>query len=299
MSLEAFIAKVQKFEIRIRRAVNSQMHGNFRSVFKGSGLEFADIREYQYGDDLRLVDWNNSAKGHGTYVKVFREEKEQTVFFMTDVSASQEVGDTTRSKLATAKEITGVLALSAIQEASHVGLFCFSDEKEKYIKPSNKLSHGYQLVVELFRLKPQSIKTNLAKAILFALDLLKRRSLVFLISDFIDTNYEAHLKSLARKHDLVVIHLYDERETNLPRLGIVPLFDTESRRTLWMNTSSSSFRDMMKDIFEDNRKKLEQLCRENKANYIAIESKEDYVPKLIKLFKVRNRQGLFSEAEVN
>ncbi len=300
MVLQEFLARIHKFEIRIRKAVNGSMHGNFRSVFKGSGLEFADVREYQYGDDLRLIDWNTTAKGHGTYVKIFREEKEQTVFFMVDVSASQQVGSSERSKLDTTKEICAVLSLSAIQEASHVGLYCFSDRKERYIKPSNSIKHGYQIIVELFKLKPESLKTDLSKAILFALDILRRKSVVILISDFIDKDYEHPLKALARKHDLVVIHLYDQRETNLPRLGIVPVYDTESRRTVWMNTSSNRFRNFIRDIFQTNRQTLEQLCKEYRANYIAINSTEDYVPKLIKLFKVRNqRSNAFSEPEVN
>jgi uncharacterized protein (DUF58 family) len=288
-TIQQFLSKLYKYEIRIRKAVNAQMHGNFRSVFKGSGLEFSDLRLYQYGDDIRLIDWNTSAKGHGTFVKIFREEKEQTVFFMVDVSASQQVGSSTRSKLDTTKEICGVLALSAIKEASHVGMFCFSDQKEKYIKPANSIKHGYQIILELFRLKPNSLRTDLAKSIAFALNSLKRRSLVILISDFIDVNYEYHLKAMARKHDLVVIHLYDQRETNLPKLGIVPVFDTESRRTVWMNTSSSRFRQFFQNIFYTNQQTLEQLCREHKANYIAIDTNEDYVPKLIRLFKVRNR----------
>ncbi len=294
MPVEDFLAKIRKYEIRIRKAVNTQMQGSFSSVFKGSGLEFADIREYQYGDDLRLVDWNNTAKGHGTYVKVFKEEKEQIVFFLLDVSASQDIGSTGQTKIDTAKELCAVLALSAIQEASHVGLCCYSDQKEKYIKPSNKLKNGYQIVVELFRLKPISVKTNLSKAILFTLNILKRKSLVFVISDFIDQDYQRHLKALARKHDLVVLHLYDQRETNIPQLGIIPIYEAENKRTVWINTSSSEFRDKMKETFTDNRQKLEQFCKELKADYMSIESKEDYVPQLIKLFKIRNKSATFS-----
>ena len=292
MPFQDFLAKVIKYEIRIRKAVSTQMQGSFRSVFKGSGLEFADIREYQYGDDLRLVDWNNTAKGHGTYVKVFREEKEQTVFFLVDVSASQGVGVAGQSKLDAVKEICAVLAMSAIQEASHVGMCCFSDQKEKYIKPSNKLKHGYQIAVELFKLKPESVKTDLSKAILFTLNLLKRKSLVFVLSDFIDQNYDRHLKALARKHDVIVLHLYDELETKLPNLGIIPLYIAEQKRTVWVNTSSSDFQEKMQEIFNENRQKIEQLCKELQANYLSIESKEDYVPKLIKLFKIRNRTAV-------
>jgi uncharacterized protein (DUF58 family) len=287
MNPNEFLSKLYKYEIKIRKAVTSQMRGNFHSIFKGSGLEFSDLRLYQYGDDVRLIDWNTSAKGHGTYIKIFKEEKEQTVFFVVDVSASQNVGRSDRSKLDTIKEISGVLTLSAIKEASHVGLLCFSDQKEKYIKPANTLKHGYRTILELFKLKTESAGTNLKKMILFTLDVLKRRSLVILVSDFIDTGYEENLKALARRHDLIVIHLYDQRETNLPRLGIIPVFDTESRKTIWVNASSNWFRNRMKNLFEKNSEQLDQICKQNRANYLAIDASEDYVPKLIKLFRVR------------
>lgn len=285
--MENLLAKLQKYEIRIRKAVNSQMHGNFRSVFKGSGLEFTDLRLYQYGDDIRLIDWNTSAKGHGTFIKIFKEEKEQTVFFMVDVSASQEVGSAQRSKLDTTREICGVLALSAIKEASHVGLYCFSDKKEKYMPPASSLKHGYQMILELFRLQPDSPKTDLAAALGFVLNILKRRSVIILISDFIDTGYEKNLKALANRHDLVVIHLYDQREVNLPRLGIIPVFDTESRRTVWVNTSSPRFRARMRGVFQENQQQLELLCKQFRANYLAVDSGKDFVPALIQLFRVR------------
>ncbi len=285
--MDEFLFKLRNFDIRIRKAVNSQMRGSFRSVFKGTGLEFSDLRTYQYGDDVRAIDWNVSSKGHGTFVKVFREEKDQTVFFVVDVSASQQVGPSNRDKLAATKEICGVLALSAIREASHVGMYCFSDQKERYIKPENGMKTGYQLILSLFKLQPQSSKTNIADALLFTLNCLKRRSVVILLSDFIDHQYEHNLKALAKKHDLVVIHLYDQREVNLPRLGIIPVYDTESGQTVWVNTSSASFRSQLRDTFRQNQARLEQLCRQYNANYLALDSQEDFVPKLIDLFRVR------------
>ena len=286
--MKDILNKLNKYEIKIRKAVNSLSHGNFHSVFKGSGLEFADLRSYQYGDDIRSIDWNSTAKGHDTYVKIFKEEKEQTVFLMVDVSASQETGILNKQKIDVAKEIGGVLALSAIKEASHVGLYCFTDQKELYIKPKKSIHNEYRVISELFKLKPLSTKTNLSGAITFALNLIKRRSVIILISDFIDTNYENHLKALARKHDLVVIHLYDDREVHLPSLGIIPVLDKETKRTHWVNTSSSIFRKNLRDAFENNRSNLATICRQNNANYIDIESKEDFVHRLIQLFRSRN-----------
>ena len=285
--MDEFLAKLRNFDIRIRKAVNSQMRGSFRSVFKGTGLEFSDLRTYQYGDDVRAIDWNVSSKGHGTFVKVFREEKDQTVFFMVDVSASQQVGPRHRDKLEATKEVCGVLALSAIREASHVGMYCFSDQKEKYIKPANGLKTGYQLIMSLYKLQPESTRTSIADALLFTLNILKRRSVVILLSDFIDLSYEHNLKAMAKKHDLVVIHLYDQREVNLPRLGIIPVHDTETGRTVWVNTSSTAFRKGLQETFRHNQGRLERLCKQYNASYLALDSQEDFVPKLVELFRVR------------
>lgn len=285
--MENIISKLNKYEIKIRKAVNSEMRGSFQSVFKGSGLEFSDLRTYQYGDDVRTIDWITTAKGHGAYVKIFKEEKEQTVFFMLDVSSSQEVGQVGRLKIDTSKEICGVLALSAIKEAGHVGLYCFSNQKELYFKPANGMKHGYQLILSMFKMKPASQLTDIPNALGFALNMLKRRSVVIMISDFQDENYEHNLKALARKHDLVVIHIYDQREISLPSLGIIPVLDKESKQTVWLNTSSRNFKREMKSVFEENQKRLEKLCKQHNANYLAIDSREDYVPKLIQLFRVR------------
>ena len=284
---ELFLGKLRKYEIRMRKAVTSERHGNFHSVFKGSGLEYDDLRLYQYGDDVRAIDWNTSAKGHGTFIKIFKEDKEQTAFFMLDVSASQQVGEASRLKIDIAKEICGVLTLSAIQEASRVGLLCFSDRNERYVRPSDGMKHGYSVLSEIYKLVPESTKTSISEAILVALNVLKRRSLIFLISDFIDVNYQHNLKALARKHDLIVIHLYDLRETSLPRLGIIPLYDAEKQRTTWVNTSSKQYREDMANRFQSRSVELEKLCHQNRADYISINTQEDYVPALIRLFKVR------------
>lgn len=265
------------------------MQGDFRSIFKGSGLEFDDVRPYQYGDDIRTIDWNVSAKGHGTFVKTFREEKEQTVFFILDVSASEDIGNPGRTKADVAKEICGVLALSSVKESSHVGLICYSDVKEKYFKPSKGHSQAYEIIFALTALKPRSLKTNLSRAIAFALNIIKRRSVVILISDFIDEGYFHNLRSLARRHDLVVIQVSDKRETRLPRLGIIPIIDKESRRTLWINTSFGDFREKVIRRYHDRKSELELFSRKHQINFVAIDTEEDYVPKLLKVFKLRNK----------
>ncbi len=287
INLKELLKKLRNYEIRIRKAVNQQMHGDFHSVFKGSGLEFDDIREYQYGDDVRNIDWNVTAKGHGTFIKTFKEEKEQTVFFLLDVSASQDIGREGMKKIDVAKEILGVLALSALREQNNVGVFCFSDIKERYIKPGKGIKYAYEIISTVYKLHPISLKTNLNKALSYVLNTVKKRSVVILISDFIDENYEKNIKALANKHDLVVIQLSDRREAKLPRLGIIPVYDKENKKTIWINTSSSEFRNSITHKFNLNKNLLKDICKKSNSSYLQIFNNEDYVNKLIKLFQVR------------
>jgi uncharacterized protein (DUF58 family) len=287
--MRELLKKLRNFEIQIRKAINSHMQGDFHSVFKGTGLEFDDVRPYQYGDDIRTIDWNVTAKGHGTFVKTFKEEKEQTVFFILDVSASEDIGSPGKTKADIGKEICGVLALSAVKESSHVGLICFSDVKEKYLKPTKGHGQAYQIISALVNLTPKSLKTNLSKAIAFALNTIKRRSVIILISDFIDDGYFDNLRALARRHDLVVIQISDKRETRLPKLGIIPVLDKETRRTLWINTSFGDFRHKISSRHDARKKELEQFSRKHQINFISLDTEEDYVPRLLKLFKVRNK----------
>lgn len=287
--MKELIKRLRKYEIRIRKAINSQMQGDFHSIFKGSGLEFDDIRPYQYGDDIRTIDWNVSAKGHGTYVKTFREEKEQTIFFILDVSASQNIGTPGKTKVDISREICGVLALSGAKESSQLGLICFSDERELFLKPAKGTVQAYQMIYSLASLRPKSQKTNLNKAITFALNSIKRRSVIIMISDFIDEGYLHSLKSLARRHDLVMIRVSDKRETQLPKLGIIPVQDKESHKTLWVNTSFGDFRNRISEHHGARVRELADFSRKHQINFVTIDTHEDYVPKLLKLFKVRNK----------
>jgi uncharacterized protein (DUF58 family) len=206
------------------------------------------------------------------------------------VSASQNIGTKGKTKFDTGREICGVLSLSAVKESSHVGLIGYSDQRELYIKPTKGTSQAYQIIHGLIHLKPQSLKTNLNKAIAFVLNAIKRRSVVILISDFIDDEeYFDNLKALARRHDLVMIHLSDKRETKLPKLGIVPVVDKESKKTLWVNTSFSDFRQKISARLTDRKTMLEKFSRKHQINFLSLDTDEDYVPKLLRLFKVRNK----------
>ena len=288
MDLRETIQKLRNYEIRIRKALNTRLQGDYHSVFKGSGLEFSDVREYQYGDDVRTIDWNVSAKGHGTFVKTFKEEKEQTVMFLLDVSASQEVGKYGANKLDLCREICGVLSLSAVKEGSQVGVIAFSNKREKFIKPGKGMQQAYRIISELYNLKNQSQLTDLNAAIHFTMTMLKRKSIVIVLSDFIDKDYDQALRTLSRKHDVVVIHLMDKREEDFPRLGILPLYDPEQKKAFWINTSLPGFTKLVKQQFLQNRKNLEELCRQQKTNYLAIKTTDDYVSALVRLFRIRN-----------
>jgi uncharacterized protein (DUF58 family) len=287
--MKDLLKKLRKYEIQIRKAINSHMQGDFHSVFKGSGLEFDDVRPYQYGDDIRTIHWNVSAKGHGTFVKTYKEEKEQTVFFILDVSASEDIGSEGRTKADIGREICGVLSLAAVKESSHVGLICFSDVKERYLKPIKGHSQAYEIISTLASLKPRSLKTNLSKARSFALNVIKRRSVIILISDFIDEGYFDNMKALAKRHDLVVIHISDKRETHLPGLGIIPVLDKESQKTLWINTSFGDFTKKITDSYFQRKEELSHFSRKHEINFVTLDTDEDYVPKLLKLFRVRNK----------
>jgi len=287
--MKEILKKLRRYDIRIRRAINSRMQGDFRSVFKGSGLEYDDVRAYQYGDDVRSINWKVTAKGHGTFLNTYIEEKEQTVFFLLDVSASQEIGRDGKLKKDVAREITALLTLAASRQNSQTGLLCFSDQRELYIRPAKGRRHQYEILSGLFNLKPKSKKTNLSEAISRTLNIIKKKSLIFLVSDFIDEDYMHNLRGMARKHDLVIVHIYDEREMKMPKLGIAPLLEKETGKTLWVNTSSSGFRSSLNKTYQQNISELEDFCHRNDVNYLAIDVHEDYVPKLIKLFRVRNQ----------
>lgn len=289
LDLKPIFLKIRQYEIRIRKAINARMRGSFESVFKGSGLEFDDLRTYQYGDDVRRIDWNASAKSEETYVKVFKEEKEQTVFFLLDVSGSQ---ITPNAKYELAKELCGVLAFSAVREGSDAGMIAYSSEKKIYIKPDKGLKKAYEIVLNLYKhdVKEQD-QTDLNGFIHFALNLIKRRSIVFLISDFIAEGYHDALISLAKKHDVIVMHITDEKEQTLLPLGLIPIRDTETGIVRWVNTASKVLQNEHKAVFEEREQTLKEICKQYQTDYFHLDTNEDFVSKLIKLFKVRNQKS--------
>ncbi|MDG1276794.1 MAG: DUF58 domain-containing protein [Algoriphagus sp.] len=282
-------SKLRKYEIMIRKVANNHLQGEYQSLFKGSGLEFDDLRPYQYGDDVRTIEWKVSAKGHGTFVKTFREDKEQSVFFLLDISASQDIGQEGNRKIDQGKIIAGVLTLAAVFEGSQVGLISYSDEKEKLILPAKGGKQGVKMIKGIFEHENRSLKTDLNGLFTFALNLIKKRAVVVVISDFIDSGYERPFRALAERHDLVAIQLTDPRESVLPSLGIIPVYDKERGKTTWVNTAFGSFSKKIADTFTTERANLKDICKKNQINYLTIDTTQDIVAPLIELFKYRNK----------
>lgn len=273
----------------IRKVANNHLQGEYQSLFKGSGLEFDDLRPYQYGDDVRTIEWKVSAKGHGTFVKTFREDKEQSIFFLLDISASQDIGQEGRRKIDQGKVIAGVLTLAAVFDGSQVGLISYSDEKEKLILPAKGSKQGVKMIKGIFEHVNKSPKTDLNGLFTFALNLIKKRAVVIVISDFIDSDYERPFRALAERHDLVAIQLTDPRESALPSLGIIPVYDKEKGKTTWVNTAFGSFSKKIADTFTFERANLQDICKKNQINYLSIDTNQDIVAPLIELFKYRNK----------
>ena len=289
--LGALVARLRKYELRLRQAVQTQTAGARLSVFRGTGLEFADVRPYQYGDDVRLIDWNVSAKGHGTFTRTYREEREQQVVLLLDVSASQLLGAPGRRKIDVAREIGGVLALVAARQQARLGLVATSDRLEVWLPPDKGLPAAYRLIRTLYDLRPQSPRTHLATAMRRTLGVLRRRSLVVLLSDLIDADFERELRMLARTHELVVLHLLDEgRERRLPNLGIVPVRDPETGRVTWRNTSGAAFRDQLAAV-RTQQQHLTQVCRRAGARLLAVPIETDFLPVLVELLVGRIGAG--------
>lgn len=281
--------KLRKYEIMIRKVANNHLQGEYQSLFKGSGLEFDDLRPYQYGDDIHTIEWKVSAKGHGTFVKTFREDKEQSVFFLLDISGSQDIGQPGNKKIDQGKTIAGVLTLAAVFEGSQVGLISYSDKKEKLILPSKGSKQGVKMIRGIFDHENISLKTDLNSMFMFALNLIKKRAVIVIISDFIDEGYERPFRALAERHDVVAIQLTDPRESALPSLGIIPVFDKEKGKTTWVNTAFGSFSKKIADTFTSEREHLKDICKKNQINYLAIDTTQDIVGPLLELFKYRNK----------
>ncbi len=284
--MKEILKKVRKYEIEIRKSINNSHQGDYKTLFKGTGLEFDDLRLYNYGDDYRSINWKTSAKEDKVFINTYREEKEQSVFFLIDVSNSQNIGK--KKKINISKEIASVLCLSAIRKNSQVGLLCFSDKKEKFLKPEKGNSQAYKFIKQLYNLKNTSNSTDLDEMFKYFMRRIKKKSLVIIISDFIDKNYKKSLKSLSRLHDVICIHINDLDEMKIPNLGLIEIENNEKSKKKWINTSSYEFKKVTRDTFYNNPEEFRKFLKKINTNYLEVTTNRDYLKDLIKLFKLRN-----------
>lgn len=287
MDTKALLKKVRKIEIKTRRLSDSVFGGEYHSAFKGRGMTFSEVRQYQYGDDVRSIDWNVTARYNEPFVKVFEEERELTMLLLVDVSASNDFGTKADFKNNIITEIAATLAFSATKNNDKIGLMLFSDQIELYIPPKKGRSHVLRIIRELIEFKPQSVKTDLGKAFKYMIDMLKKKAIVFVLSDFMDDSYEHKLKIAAKKHDVTGIRIYDEREENLPSLGLVQVQNAETGSYTWVNTSSASARKRYHAHYKDQVDYFYRAFRLSGSGYMNCRVDENYVKKLLAYFKRR------------
>ncbi len=287
MESSDILKKVRKIEIKTRGLSRQIFSGHYHSAFKGRGMAFSEVREYQYGDDIRNIDWNVTARFNHPYIKIFEEERELTVMLLIDVSGSNEYGSRNLFKEEQMTEIAAVIAFSAINNNDKVGVIFFSDKVEKFIPPKKGTSHILRIIRELIDFKPESQKTNIAEGLRYLTNAIKKRCTAFLISDFLDTGFDEALRIAGNKHDLVALRVYDESETTLPNIGLVKIFNKESGKHSWVDTSSRKARSNYNEWWSLHEKYLDSLFKRSSTDYANISTNEDYVKPLVGLFKVR------------
>ena len=284
------LKKVKLIELQTRQLVNDVFSGEYQSVFKGQGMEFAEVREYQYGDDIRNIDWNVTARNNHPYVKVFEEERELTVMLAVDASRSGKFGSNNKFKSEIAAEISALLAFSAIKNNDKVGLLIFTDKIEKYIPPQKGRSHVLRVIREILYFNPESAQTDINNGLEHLLRGLKRNSIVFLLSDFEDEGFYNSLKILNKKHDVVAIHTTDKREKHIPDIGMATLKDAETGEEITIDTSKKEFRKRYKHYIQEKRQQFIKEANKMSLDHVEIDASESYIKPLINFFKKREQR---------
>ena len=288
MDTKEILKKVRKIEIKTRRLSDHIFSGEYHSSFKGRGMTFSEVRQYQFGDDIRSIDWNVTARYNEPYVKVFEEERELTMMLLVDLSASEFFGTTGSFKRDIITEISATLAFSAIQNNDKVGMLIFSDEIELFIPPKKGKTHVLRIIRELIEFQPRSKKTDINNALQYFSNVMKKKAIVFLLSDFMDEGYENALKIVARKHDVTGIRVYDRRETEMPNIGIVPMQDAETGEVILVNTGSKQVRRKYKAKYLEQVDYFQNIFNKSGAGTLNTRVDESYVKKLLSYFKRRN-----------
>lgn len=287
MDAQEIFKKVRKIEIKTRGLSHQIFSGEYHSVFKGRGMAFSEVREYQYGDDIRNIDWNVTARYNHPYVKIFEEERELTVMLLIDVSASNNFGTRGQLKQELITEISAVLSFSAIQNNDKVGVIFFSDKVEKFIPPKKGSSHILRIIRELIDFQPEHTGSNIAEALRYFTNAIKKRATVFLISDFMDEGFDRALQIANYKHDLIALRITDERETLMPDVGLLRLKDAETGKQVWIDSSSPRLRRHFQNWAREKTQKLDLIFSKMGIDMVRIYTGRDYIKPLMMLFKKR------------
>lgn len=288
MDTKEILKKVRKIEIKTRRLSDHIFSGEYHTSFKGRGMTFSEVRQYQYGDDVRAIDWNVTARYNEPYIKVFEEERELTMILMVDVSGSESFGTKNQFKKDIVTEIAATMAFSATQNNDKIGLILFSDQIELYIPPKKGKSHVLRIIRELIEFEPKSLKTDLSQALRFLSGTQKKKAIVFLISDFMDAGeYEQTLKIVGKKHDITGVRVYDMREEKMPNIGLVNMTDAETGQNMLVNTGSRSVRMQYEKYYQDRVKYFNEIFSRCGAGTVSTRADESYVTKLLGYFKSR------------
>jgi uncharacterized protein (DUF58 family) len=287
METSEILKKVRKIEIKTRGLSHQVFSGHYHSAFKGKGMAFSEVREYQYGDDIRSIDWNVTARFNHPYVKIFDEERELTVMLLIDVSGSNEFGTRAQLKEELVTEIASVLAFSAIHNNDKVGVIFVSDRVEKFIPPKKGKSHILRIIRELIDFQPQSQGTNLSEGLRFLTNAIKKRCIAFVLSDFLDRNFEKSLRIASGKHDIVAVRVHDRREAELPNVGMARVFNRETGQAMWVDTSDAGLRSNYRSHWIRHEQQLSQVFKKLGIDAAHIGTGENYVKPLMNLFKIR------------
>ena len=290
METKELLKKVRQLEIRTRGLVNQVLSGEYHSVFKGRGMAFSEVREYQIGDEIRTIDWNVTARFNHPFVKVFEEERELTVMLLVDMSGSQFFGSQSALKRDVAIELSAILAFSAMKNNDKVGAIFFTDQIEKFIPPRKGRSHTLRVVRELIDFEPQHRKTRIAAALEYLNHIQKKRSIVFLISDFMDTGYESALRIAGKRHDLIGLVLLDPREKELPKVGLITFRDAETGEQRWVDSSDSRIRAIYRAYSERMRQTRRSLFLKSRLDGVEIRLDQPYLKPLTDFFRLRERR---------
>lgn len=290
MFTKEILKQVRQIEIRTKGLVNQVFSGEYHSVFKGRGMEFSEVREYQFGDDIRNIDWNVTARFGHPFIKVFEEERELTVILMVDLSGSLNFGSADKTKQEVAAELSAILAFSALKNNDKVGLILFTDKIEKFVPPRKGNKHVLRIIRDVLSFEPEGKSTNLKGALEYMNNAIKKRSIVFLLSDFMDSDFEKILRVVGKRHDLIGIVLNDKREEEIPKLGVIRFTDAETGQERWVDTSNPVNQFLLKEMREKKSAQQKTLFLTSRVDSIKIQTGQNYIKPLVQFFRLREKR---------